>query len=170
MIPGNAVAEIVTDKASVAFEAQDEGFIAALLHEAGPDDIAVGTPIAVVVSDADDVAAFSNFTLADATGGAANEATPAPPAAPVAPVAPAAQTIAPPPSAPPAAVPAPPKQAPTAAEIQLAAEPATEQTSWRRQVRKASPLAASMLEEQLAYEEQFGFTGMEPLERAAQDE
>ena len=156
------MAEIVTDKASVAFEAQDEGFIAALLHKAGPDDIAVGTPIAVVVSDADDVAAFSNFTLADATGGDSKEAA--------VPAAPAAKTIAPPPSPPAAAVPAAaPKPAP-AAQVQQGAEPAGEQISWRRQVREASPLAASMLEEQLAYEEQFGFTGMEPLERAAQEE
>ena len=80
--PGDAVAEIETDKASVAFEAQDDGFIAALLHPAGTEDIAVGTPIAVVVEEEEDVAAFANFTLADA-GGAA-EPGPAPAPAPAA--------------------------------------------------------------------------------------
>lgn len=35
VIPGNAVAEIVTDKASMSFEAQDDGFIAALLVDEG---------------------------------------------------------------------------------------------------------------------------------------
>ena len=93
VIPGNAVAEIETDKASVAFEAQDDGFIAALLHEEGAQDIAVGTPIAVVVADEDDVAAFANFTLADALGEApAKESSPAPAAA--APPAPAAAPAA----------------------------------------------------------------------------
>jgi len=78
VVPGNAVAEIETDKASVAFEAQDEGFLAAVLHEEGAQDIAVGTPIAVVVEDEADVAAFKDFTLADAGGEAAAPAAPAP--------------------------------------------------------------------------------------------
>jgi pyruvate dehydrogenase E2 component (dihydrolipoamide acetyltransferase) len=85
VIPGNSVAEIETDKASVAFEAQDEGYIAALLHKDGTQDIAVGTPIAVVVSKASDVAAFANFTLADALGQSGGAAAAKPAAAPAAP-------------------------------------------------------------------------------------
>lgn len=101
VIPGNPVAEIETDKASVAFEAQDDGYIAALLHEEGTQDIAVGTPIAVVVTDKDDVAAFANFTLADATGDSVTTsfvptaATEEQPRAPTVPPAPAPTTSVP---------------------------------------------------------------------------
>jgi pyruvate dehydrogenase E2 component (dihydrolipoamide acetyltransferase) len=101
VIPGNPVAELETDKASIAFEAQDDGYIAALLHEEGTQDIAVGTPIAVVVTDKDDVAAFANFTLADATGDsvttsiAPTAATEEQPRAPAAPPAPAPTTSVP---------------------------------------------------------------------------
>ena len=37
------------------WEAQDEGFLAKILVAEGTKDIAVGTPVAVVVDEADDV-------------------------------------------------------------------------------------------------------------------
>ncbi|KAK6461014.1 dihydrolipoamide acetyltransferase component [Scheffersomyces coipomensis] len=78
--PGEAIAEIETDKASMDFEFQEEGFLAKILVDSGAKDIPVGQPIAVYVEEASDVAAFENFTAADA-----GEAAPAAPVAEEAP-------------------------------------------------------------------------------------
>jgi pyruvate dehydrogenase E2 component (dihydrolipoamide acetyltransferase) len=59
---GDSLCAIETDKASVDFEAQDDGIIAKILREGvTAQDIAVGTPICVVVEEAGDVAAFADF-------------------------------------------------------------------------------------------------------------
>lgn len=121
--PGDSLAEVETDKAVMAFEAQDEFFVAKLLVEPGVE-VKVGDPILVTVEDADAVAAFANFTAPKApvpaaaapsipaTKHAVVEAPPAPkPAAPVAPsptTQQAAPTVA---KAAPAAAAAPPKKA-----------------------------------------------------------
>lgn len=61
---GDVICSVETDKATVDFEAQDDGIIAKILRE-GPNavDIEVGTPICVVVDDEADVAAFKDFVL-----------------------------------------------------------------------------------------------------------
>eukprot|EP00979_Chaetoceros_neogracilis_P011536 scaffold2895_cov279-Chaetoceros_neogracile.AAC.9 len=61
---GDVICEIETDKATVDYEAQDDGIIAKILYE-GQDavDLTVGVPICVVVEEEDDVAAFANFTV-----------------------------------------------------------------------------------------------------------
>ena len=41
---------------------QDDGFVAKLLVEAGAKDIAVGTPLAVLVEEADQVGAFADYS------------------------------------------------------------------------------------------------------------
>ncbi|EWM30104.1 dihydrolipoamide s-acetyltransferase [Nannochloropsis gaditana] len=46
--PGDALCDIETDKATMAFEAQDEGAVAKILVEEGTSDIAVGSPIMVI--------------------------------------------------------------------------------------------------------------------------
>lgn len=69
--PGEAIAEIETDKASMDFEFQEDGFLAKILVEEGAKDVPVGKPIAVYVEDKADVAAFEKFTAADAGGDAA---------------------------------------------------------------------------------------------------
>ena len=66
LTPGEAIAEIETDKASMDFEFQEEGYLAKILLDAGAKDVPVGQPIAVYVEDAGEVAAFENFTAADA--------------------------------------------------------------------------------------------------------
>lgn len=66
LTPGEAIAEIETDKAAMDFEFQEDGYLAKILVEAGAQDIPVGKPIAVYVDDAADVAAFESFTIADA--------------------------------------------------------------------------------------------------------
>jgi pyruvate dehydrogenase E2 component (dihydrolipoamide acetyltransferase) len=52
--PGDVIAEIETDKATMELEAEDSGRIARLVVAAGSDDVAVGTVIALLV-DADAV-------------------------------------------------------------------------------------------------------------------
>jgi pyruvate dehydrogenase E2 component (dihydrolipoamide acetyltransferase) len=54
--PGDLLAEIETDKATMEFEAIDEGRIARLVVVAGTDDVAVGTVIAVLADAGEDVA------------------------------------------------------------------------------------------------------------------
>ncbi|CAM9598921.1 unnamed protein product, partial [Heterosigma akashiwo] len=61
--PGDVLAEVETDKATVDFEAQDEGVVAKLLVAAGAADVPCGAPILVVVQDAADVAAFADFAV-----------------------------------------------------------------------------------------------------------
>lgn len=75
---GDVLCEIETDKATVSFEAQDDGVIAKILADAGPTEINCGVPILVTVEDEDDVGAFQDF-IADSSGtDAINESSPEP--------------------------------------------------------------------------------------------
>lgn len=94
---GDVLCSVETDKATVDFEAQDEGIVAKILLPAGPDEINCGTPIVVTVEDEGDVAAFKDFVPESGDDAAAVEAPVAevsPPAAP-APVAAAPAVAAP---------------------------------------------------------------------------
>ncbi|KAH7035769.1 pyruvate dehydrogenase protein X component [Microdochium trichocladiopsis] len=66
--PGDVLVEIETDKAQMDFEFQEEGVIAKILKDAGEKDVPVGNPIAVLVEEGTDIAAFESFSLADAGG------------------------------------------------------------------------------------------------------
>ena len=57
---GDVLCEVETDKATVDFEAQDDGFIARILADAGPAEITCGVPIMITVEDGDDVGAFKD--------------------------------------------------------------------------------------------------------------
>ena len=46
--PGDIIAEIETDKATMEVEAVDEGVLAKILVPEGSQDVAVNTPIAVI--------------------------------------------------------------------------------------------------------------------------
>lgn len=98
---GDVFCSVETDKATVDFEAQDEGVVAKILVDAGPAELKVGDPILVIVEDADDVPAFADFE-ASGGGGSAVAATPEPAAA-AAPIAAPAVPAAPPVAAAPAA-------------------------------------------------------------------
>jgi pyruvate dehydrogenase complex dihydrolipoamide acetyltransferase long form len=74
--PGDTLAEVETDKATMAWENQDDGVVAALLAQAGARDIEVGTPLVVLVDEASDVAAFAGYE-APKKGGDASAAAPA---------------------------------------------------------------------------------------------
>ncbi|WP_138424038.1 pyruvate dehydrogenase complex E1 component subunit beta [Maritimibacter alexandrii] len=66
---GDILAEIETDKATMEFEAVDEGTVGKILIEAGTEGVKVNTPIAVLVEDgesADDIDTGSNKTAAEA--------------------------------------------------------------------------------------------------------
>jgi pyruvate dehydrogenase E2 component (dihydrolipoamide acetyltransferase) len=54
---GDLLAEIETDKATMEFEAVDEGTIASILVPEGADGVKVGTVIATIAGDGEDVAA-----------------------------------------------------------------------------------------------------------------
>lgn len=73
---GDIMAEIETDKATMEFEAVDEGTLAAILIEEGTENVAVGTVIAMLAEDGEDVG--------DVSAPAASGAPEAPQAAPVA--------------------------------------------------------------------------------------
>ncbi|KAH7128244.1 2-oxoacid dehydrogenases acyltransferase-domain-containing protein [Dendryphion nanum] len=74
--PGDVLVEIETDKAQMDFEFQEEGVIAKILKDSGEKDIAVGSPIAVMIEEGGDVSAFESFSVEDAGGDKA--AAPAP--------------------------------------------------------------------------------------------
>ncbi len=83
---GDVIAEIETDKATMEFEAVDEGVIGKILVVEGSEGVKVNAPIAILLEEGDD---------ADAVSGAAPVQSSAPVApAPVANVAPAASVKA----------------------------------------------------------------------------
>jgi pyruvate/2-oxoglutarate dehydrogenase complex dihydrolipoamide acyltransferase (E2) component len=53
--PGDVLAEIETDKATMEVEAIDEGQIAKILVEEGSEGVKVNTPIAMLAGDGEDV-------------------------------------------------------------------------------------------------------------------
>ena len=70
-IAGDSLAEIETDKATIDFEAQDDGVIAKILKDSsgsgGGGEIKVGEPILITVEDVNDVDAFKDFRLEDSS-------------------------------------------------------------------------------------------------------
>lgn len=63
---GSVICSIETDKATMDFEAQDDGVLAKILKD-GSDavDLSIGSPIAIIVEEPEDVAAFANYVLAE---------------------------------------------------------------------------------------------------------
>ena len=59
--PGDAIAELETDKATLGFEAVESGYLAAILVPVGSKDVQVGSPVAVIVEDLASVAAFAYY-------------------------------------------------------------------------------------------------------------
>src|SRR5439155_2156525 len=91
---GDVIAEIETDKATMEVEATDEGTLGQILVPEGTADVAVNTPIAVILSEGEDKAALNNFH-AEAPAQVAKAAESAPPAAPAASEQPAQEARAP---------------------------------------------------------------------------
>ena len=82
---GDIMAEIETDKATMEFEAVDEGIVGKILIAEGTEGVKVNTPIAVLVEEGEDASAA---TAAPAPAAEAPAAAPAEAAAPAAPKAP----------------------------------------------------------------------------------
>src|SRR5438046_9493338 len=57
---GDILAEIETDKATMEFEAVDEGKIARILVPEGTDGVKVGAPIAIMAGEGEDAAAAAS--------------------------------------------------------------------------------------------------------------
>ncbi|MFU7528655.1 2-oxo acid dehydrogenase subunit E2 [Qipengyuania sp. ASV99] len=74
---GDIMAEIETDKATMEFEAVDEGTIAAIVIEEGSENVAVGTVIAMLAEEGEDIGDVSA-----PAGDAKPEASPEPPPTP----------------------------------------------------------------------------------------
>ena len=77
---GDVIAEIETDKATMEFEAVDEGGIGKILVAEGTEAVKVNTPIAVLLEDGEsaaDIADAPPATAPKAQAGAAAEAAPA---------------------------------------------------------------------------------------------
>ncbi len=90
--PGDPIAEIETDKATMEVEAVDEGVLGRILVVEGSEGVAVNTPIALLLGDGEEAASLDN-------GGGKSSAptSTAPPApAPAAPASPPAAASAPP--------------------------------------------------------------------------
>src|SRR5256885_1334855 len=108
---GDVIAEIETDKATMEVEAVDEGTLGKILVPEGTNDVAVNTPIAMILAEGEDAAA-----LQEREGAKRQSSRPAqkqkgeksaPPAAPDQPAAKEARA----PAQPKSAVAAPPKPA-----------------------------------------------------------
>ena len=73
--PGDVLAEIETDKATMEVEAIDEGVLAKILVSDGTDNVAVNTPIAVLAGEGEDV---STAAASASVGAGRAPAQPAP--------------------------------------------------------------------------------------------
>jgi pyruvate dehydrogenase E1 component beta subunit len=102
---GDVIAEIETDKATMEVEAVDEGTLGRILVPEGTNDVAVNTPIAMILSEGEDAAALKDGGGVARTQKAAESAPPAKAEQP----APQINRKPAPPALPPKAEPAPPR-------------------------------------------------------------
>jgi pyruvate dehydrogenase E1 component beta subunit len=99
---GDVIAEIETDKATMEVEAVDEGTLGKILVPEGTHDVAVNTPIAMILAEGEDAAALKDGKQAPSKQGGAEQparqqkaAESAPPAAGAEPAAKKAEAPAP---------------------------------------------------------------------------
>src|SRR5437016_11257906 len=104
--PGDVIAEIETDKATMEVEAIDEGTLGKILVPEGTNDVAVNTPIALILNDGENAATVKENGPAAPQGEARSQparaqkgAESSPPTAPEHPAAKEAREPAPPKSA-----------------------------------------------------------------------
>src|SRR5262249_36711512 len=77
---GDVIAEIETDKATMEVEAVDEGTLGKILVPEGTEDVAVNTPIAVILADGEDASAVRTAASPSGQQKAAASAPPSVPA------------------------------------------------------------------------------------------
>jgi len=166
---GDSLAVIETDKATIDFEAQDDGVVGKIIVPAGSGEVAVGVPIMVTVEEEGDVAAFKDFVAGSAPNTSATEASV------LAPVVEEVVTTTPVPVvaavATPKAAPTPVAAAPAASTpVAAAVAPTPVQgavslggSSWGQLAAERSPLARALASKQKEYIEKYGSTGHAPL-------
>jgi len=71
---GDVLAEIETDKATMEVEAVDEGTIGKILIDGDTDNVAVNTPIALLLEEGEDASAADNYSAGDKASAPATEA------------------------------------------------------------------------------------------------
>ncbi|KAM4015966.1 dihydrolipoyllysine-residue acetyltransferase component of pyruvate dehydrogenase complex, mitochondrial isoform 2-T2 [Anomaloglossus baeobatrachus] len=89
---GDLLAEIETDKATIGFEVQEEGYLAKILIAEGTRDVPLGTPLCIIVEKESDIGSFADYKETAAAVDIKPQPTPAaalPPAPPVSPAPPA---------------------------------------------------------------------------------
>jgi len=64
---GDVIAQVETDKATIDFEAQDEGFLAKILVPEGIKNVPVNKPVAITVEKLEDVAKFKDYSPEQST-------------------------------------------------------------------------------------------------------
>jgi pyruvate dehydrogenase E2 component (dihydrolipoamide acetyltransferase) len=69
--PGDKIADLETDKATMEFENQEEGYVAKILADKG-EQIDVGTTLFLLVDNEKDVSLFKDFTQDDLKGSTVN--------------------------------------------------------------------------------------------------
>ena len=157
-VAGDSLAVIETDKATMDFEAQDDGVVGKIMVEAGAGEVTVGVPIMVTVEEEEDVAAFKDFVAGSAPDTSATEAS----------VAPVEEVKAPEPVVA-AAAPAPAAPTPVAAEPAVAAAVPVQGavslggSTWGQLAAESSPLARALASKQKEYIEKYGSTGHVPI-------
>lgn len=102
---GDLLAEIETDKATIGFEVQEEGYLAKIMVPEGTRDVPLGTPLCIIVEKESDIAAFKDYVETGVAEVSTPPPAPTPATAPA--VAPAAAAPSP---APAAAAPAAPRK------------------------------------------------------------
>lgn len=60
--PGDVLADIETDKSTVGYEIQEDGYVAKILTPGTGVNVPLGQAIAIIVMDKEDVAAFANYS------------------------------------------------------------------------------------------------------------
>ena len=114
---GDVIADIETDKATMALESMEDGYVAKILVPAGATDVKVGELVAIMVDEENDCAEFADFTPG---ASAAPAATSAPPRRP------------PPPPPPPPRQPPRPRRRPARRRAARACSPAPRRARWPR--------------------------------------
>lgn len=146
--PGTVLVDIMTDKASVDFDATEDGFMARHLVENGTENVPVGAPICIIVEDQKDVEAFADYQVEAAAAAAPKPVEAAP--KPVVAAAPKPAVAAPAPKPVAAATPAPKPVAAATPKPASSSPPSTD---------RLSPI---LLAQCLAYESKFGNTFLVP--------
>ncbi|MEW5304831.1 MAG: hypothetical protein WDW36_007414 [Sanguina aurantia] len=75
--PGLLYADVETDKATIEWESQEDGFIAKLLVADGAQNIEIGAPVLVIVEESSSIAAFKDWTPGVAGSSPAASSSPA---------------------------------------------------------------------------------------------